>query len=158
MEEEVRVCSHCGREIEEGTEVGGDLLCSECVEDLCIVCDHCGDTIYADECVTDDHIWLCQECYDDYYHRCNDCDRIIHDNEANWYDDLPYCDRCYDELDSGDEIEDYNYKPEPIFYGEGKLFMGVELEVDEGGKYGENALAIKDIVNYRKEHIYIKIR
>ncbi|MGN0606325.1 MAG: amidoligase family protein [Oscillospiraceae bacterium] len=158
MEEEVRICDCCGREIADGEEtiVENDVLCQSCVEDYCIACDHCGDMIYTENCITDDHTWLCQECYDDYYHRCENCDRIINDDDTCWRNDFPYCSYCYDELDSDDEIEEYNYKPDPIFYGEGKLFLGVELEVDEGGKDGDNARRIKDIANRYDETIYIK--
>ena len=35
MEESVRVCDHCGCELnaDEGTRVGDDLLCEDCVAD-----------------------------------------------------------------------------------------------------------------------------
>jgi hypothetical protein len=55
-----------------------------------------------------------------------------------------------------DEIEQYSYKPNPEFFGDGKLFMGVELEVDEGGKDDDNAGTLKNIANSSDEHIYIK--
>lgn len=47
MEENVRICTHCGRELDEyeGTCVGDELLCEDCVTDLCVVCDRCGETI-----------------------------------------------------------------------------------------------------------------
>ena len=31
-------------------------------------------------------------------------------------------------------IHDYYYKPEPIFYGDGPRYLGVELELDDGGE------------------------
>ena len=157
MEEE-RICTCCGNTLTEyeGTAVDEELLCDECTEERCIVCDECGETIWANECVTDDRTFLCRECFDENYYNCSGCDRIIHENNVNWYNNQPYCDNCYDELDSDGEIEDYSYKPNPIFYGCGNRFFGIELEVDCGGKYGENALSIKDIANYRSEHIYIK--
>ena len=36
-------------------------------------------------------------------------------------------------------IHDYNYKPEPIFYGDSNRYFGVELEIDDGGKDSDNA-------------------
>lgn len=157
MEEE-RICTHCGEEISEGegTTVNGDLLCEECVDDHCITCDHCGEIIYTDDCITDDRTWLCQDCFEDYYRRCESCNRIIHDNDVNWHYDLPYCDRCYDEIDSDDEIEEYSYKPTPLFRGDGKRYLGVELEIDEGGKDNDNAYRLKNIGNSQLENIYIK--
>nr|MDE6665645.1 zinc-binding protein [Ruminococcus sp.] len=159
MEEEKRYCSCCGDVLDEddcGTWVGEDLLCESCVDDECIVCDHCGDTVYSDDSESDDNISLCADCYNDYYRRCECCRCIIHDNDVNWHNELPYCNGCYDEIDSDYEIEGYDYKPEPIFYGDSYMYFGVELEVDKGGKDGENARTLKDIANHRHEHIYIK--
>ena len=159
MEENVRVCDHCGCELhdDEGTRVGDDLLCDDCVADYCVTCDYCGGTIYEDDSVQDDDTCLCQECFDDHYYRCDCCSRIVRSHNIYWRNDIPYCEHCYDDFD--DEIEEYSYKPEPIFYpslSSGKRYLGVELEVDNGGKDDENAESIKEIGNYRHDHIYIK--
>ena len=139
MEEEIRICDCCSAEIDEynGTWVGDDFLCHDCIDDECVTCDHCGDVIYNDDSVQDNNICLCENCYQDYYHRCDCCGRIIHDDDINWHNDYPYCDNCYDGFD--DEIEEYSYKPEAIFYGDSYIYFGVELEVDKGEKDGENA-------------------
>ena len=81
MEEE-RICTHCGEALEEdeGTIVGEELLCDECVDDYCITCDCCGETIWTEDCVTDDNTYLCQECFDNHYNRCESCGRIIHND------------------------------------------------------------------------------
>lgn len=156
MEEEKRYCDYCGCVLDEydGTWVGEDLLCQDCVDDQCITCDHCEEIIWTEDCVTDDNTYLCQECFDDYYRRCESCNRIIHDDCTCWQNNLPYCESCFDDLE--DEIEEYSYKPEPIFYGDSYLYFGVELEVDDGGKDGENARTLKDVANVHDEHIYIK--
>ncbi len=155
MEEE-RICTHCGEVMaeDEGTVVDEELLCDECVDDYCITCDCCGETIWTEDCVTDDNTYLCQDCFDNHYNRCESCGRIIHNDCTCWHNDLPYCEGCFDDFE--DEIEDYSYKPDPIFYGDSYLYFGVELEVDKGGKDGENACTLKDMANYRHEHIYIK--
>ena len=154
--EEVRICDYCGMELaeDEGTYVDDELLCDDCVADHCITCDHCGETIWTADCVTDDNSFLCQSCFDAHYHRCESCDRIISDDDCYWHDDLPYCESCYEDLE--DEIEDYSYKPTPIFYGDGKRYFGVELEVDDGGKDNDNAYRLKNIGNAQLETIYIK--
>ena len=45
---------------------------------------------------------------------------------------------------------------DPIFYGSGNLFMGVELEIDKGGESCEAAREFLDIANIRNKHIYCK--
>jgi len=71
MEENVRVCDICGREIkeEEGTWVDDQFLCHECVDEHCTTCEHCSETIWVNDSVQDDNITLCQTCYDDHYHQ-----------------------------------------------------------------------------------------
>lgn len=53
-------------------------------------------------------------------------------------------------------IHDYYYKPDPIFYGKGQPHYGIELEIDEGGEYDDNAERILNIGNRINEHIYCK--
>ena len=127
MEENKRVCDICGCVIEEdaGTTVGERLLCEECVSTHCTTCDHCGEIIWITDAEHDENTTLCRSCYEDSYRQCEGCGRLIHDSEINWRGDYPYCDTCYDEFD--DEIEDYSYKPEPVFYGDGNRYLGVEL-------------------------------
>lgn len=149
-------CSHCGELIDTDDYelINGSIVCSDCVEMHTVVCDHCNERIFISASIQDDDISLCQSCYDEYYHTCENCGRIIHSNSTNWRGDYPYCDSCYD--DFSDEIEEYSYKPEPIFYGKGKRFFGVELEIDCGGKDDDNARILKQIANSRGEHMYVK--
>ena len=156
MDEEIRHCDQCGCELNEddGTWVDGDLLCQECVDAYCVRCDHCDEIIWQSNAVEDDDTTLCPDCYENHYYRCECCGRIMRDSYVNWQSDLPYCDGCFEEFD--DEIEQYNYKPEPQFYGSGERFFGIELEVDEGGKDDDNAKTLKAIANEKHEHIYIK--
>ena len=156
MEENTRVCDICGCELEngEGTWVDGQLLCQDCVDEHCVTCGHCGETIWVNDAVQDDNLTLCQGCFDDYYSRCDCCGRLVRSSYVNWRGDYPYCDSCYE--DFNDEIEEYSYKPEPHFFGNGKRFLGVELEVDCGGKDDGNASTLKEIGNVQHEHIYIK--
>ena len=53
-------------------------------------------------------------------------------------------------------IHDYGYKPEPIFYGDDDMYMGVELEVDFGGESSSNAEDLLCIANFPNERMYIK--
>ena len=160
MKENETVCSHCGCMIENDDQyyVGDDVLCQDCYDHLCTCCDHCGHSIYLEDAITDDYSALCSACYHAHYIRCDDCNCIIAAADSYELHGYDYCRSCYEERcdEEDDYIHEYGYKPEPVFYGEGKRFMGVELEIDRGGKSGTNAEQLYDIANHNEERIYIK--
>lgn len=57
------------------------------------------------------------------------------------------CYNCHRRHRSRYTIQDYSYRPTPTFYGDSKLFMGVELEIDEGGGSDSNARKILEVAN-----------
>lgn len=135
--------------------VDGKILCPDCLETETVVCDHCGSRIWKDSNEGDDSITLCSRCRIDHYGVCTRCERIFtYDNLYYDDDDDPYCEECYES--SSGIINEYSYKPKPIFYGEGNRFYGVELEIDEGGKSKTNAATLLGIGNGSSNHIYIK--
>ena len=155
------ICDHCGGEYpeEELNTVGEDLLCNECIVDKTVVCSRCGERIYLDDNAGDSDMPLCQHCYDRYYTTCIDCDRVILLDDAYYAsddDDDPRCYSCHCRHRDDRYIHDYCYKPEPIFYGEGSRYFGVELEIDEGGECESNACAIQGVANRCNELVYIK--
>jgi len=151
-----RTCTMCDCVLEEHeqTEIDDEWICDSCAEEHTVECDHCGETIWRTDAITDGRTTLCSCCFDDHYRRCEDCGRILHDDDILWSGDYPYCASCYDRLEV--EIEEYGFKPEPVFFGEGNRFFGVELEIDGAGKDDENARRIKEQTNIRCEHIYCK--
>ncbi len=159
--EEKFVCTECGEEFrrEELTAFEGAALCSSCLEHVTTVCRCCGVRIWRSDAIDED---LCQSCYDDDYTRCSDCGSVINYDDAYYTSDdesehdYPYCYRCYHNHENNTSIHDYYYKPAPIFYGDNKLYYGVELEVDCGGEDNDNADCLLDTANYYKEHMYIK--
>ena len=156
---ETFTCDHCGAEfpIAVQTLFGEQTLCETCLDELTVICDRCGERIWSDDSEGDSNITLCQDCFDDHYHRCADCGRLIHNDDTYYVDDdsdIPYCDSCIDQHRG--EIQSYYYKPAPIFYGEGSRYLGVELEIDDGGERDSVAKALMDIGNRDAEHIYIK--
>ena len=159
--EEKRVCDICGREhpISELKEFDGVLLCESCWNSETIVCEQCGKRIWLDDNEGDSETPLCSRCYDRYYTTCADCGRTIHQNDAYFEDEDDYTARCYSchcRHTDHRVIHDYYYKPEPIFYGEGNRYFGVELEIDDGGEDNTNAEKIERIANSENELIYIK--
>ena len=104
------------------------------------VCDGCHHLIHGEPNTSDGNISLCDVCWnsDNTWRRCNNCGVIFNtNNEGDILNGRWYCSQCYESLNYG--IEDHDYKPIPRFYGQGNLFLGVELEVDNGGEKGSNA-------------------
>ena len=157
--EAILECSECGTKLTEDSSriFNGEVFCVNCFEQATTLCDCCGTRIYRDCAQGNERVSVCDECYDNNYTHCEDCGRLIHNNNAYYEDDsdYPYCHDCYEKRQDS-AIKCYNYKPEPIFFGSGNLFMGVELEIDEGGEDDENAEALINIANSTGEHIYCK--
>lgn len=134
MKEKKIVCSVCGAELEGEAvfEFDGQTYCRRCFNERTVICDCCRDRILRSNAVIEDDITLCAHCREYSYVNCEDCGCLIHRDEANYHNDYPYCDDCYENL-AHSVINPYDYKsPEPIFYGSGDLFYGIELEIDEG--------------------------
>lgn len=146
-------CHDCGRYIpsDDVTWISGidARVCDRCRDENYYCCDHCGEYfVRANVFMDGNGNVVCEDCYDRYdYHRCNDCGRICDSDEGGWVGDYYYCDGCIDDHSSG--VHDYGYKPSPIFHrigyggwkhttpdGEEPLYMGVELEVDDGNDTG----------------------
>lgn len=153
-------CDRCGRETigDNYTVFDDEILCDDCLDETTTVCSHCDERIWCEDNAGTEEMPLCETCYDNHYTTCEECGRIIHQDYAHYLsndDDYPYCDCCYNECRSV-SIHDYSYKPDPIFYGNGKRFFGVELEIDDGGRDSNNADNILSAANSGGEKIYIK--
>lgn len=157
------ICASCGEEfdLDDAHEFNDQMLCPDCYDSETVECSHCGERIATDDNAGTEDTPLCQNCYDEYYYSCADCGRLLCQSDA-WFgeDDedetYPYCESCYNEHHRDKPIHSYSYKPEPVFYGEGSRFFGVELEIDEGGKLNRNAAKLLEIGNAGSELIYIK--
>ena len=160
MEDNRLYCSHCGALIEDDEdyeEVNGEIVCTDCYEHNTTTCDRCGATIWNDDSYGDEYTTLCHHCYENHYTRCSCCDSLLHEDDAYHLDGYDYCSECYhDEVDKDRSIHDYGYKPEPIFYGDGSRYFGIELEIDGAGKDSDNADDLLKIANADDDHIYIK--
>lgn len=155
------ICESCGHSfpLSQLADFDGSLLCSDCLETGTLFCAHCGTRIWKDDNAGDRETPLCQSCYDRFYIDCSICGRIIHQNDALFLDDDDddaYCNSCYRRFTRGHRINDYYYKPAPIFYGKGIRYFGVELEIDEGGEDSDKASALMSIANRNAELAYCK--
>ena len=136
---EHEICIQCGAEVrpEEAYHVAEEAVCPSCAEADTVECSYCGERIWRENDFGDSDTALCEACYTNHYTRCNQCGRLISFSAAYYQDEdedeeTPYCSACYHEC--GEAIRCYSYKPVPIFHGDAPMYMGVELEVDDGGK------------------------
>lgn len=152
--EEMKICEHCGTTVElsNGEYFDGEFYCRHCLDELTIVCENCGKRILREESVEER---ICQTCYDEDYCRCDCCGHLMHNDDANYYNGYTYCDDCYSDRHH-EFIEEYDYKPTPIFYGSGQPHYGVELEIDSGGEYDSSAEDFGKIANKNNTHLYFK--
>ena len=126
-----------------------------------MACHVCGERVWTDDNAGNSDTPLCERCYDRYYINCVRCGELLHNDEA-YYDrndpdeEEPLCHACYARTAGDQPIQDYCYKPEPVFYGDGPRFFGVELEIDGAGEYGSNARKLLKIANDGEERIYCK--
>ena len=156
-------CCHCGQTIS-GAPVmmEDDPLCEHCAEEETVLCSHCGRRLCRDDNAGDENTPLCQNCYDRHYLSCDRCGRIIHADDACYTGDdddreYPLCRACYAGRGTRRAIQDYSYKPEPLFRGDGPRYFGVELEIDGAGEDDSSAREILEIANRNgPEKLYCK--
>ncbi|MGN1135271.1 MAG: amidoligase family protein [Oscillospiraceae bacterium] len=152
------ICANCGCELDENDiyTMGDTIMCEDCYDSNTRTCECCGTRIWNEDDEGDDNITLCRHCRDNHYVSCEDCGRLIHDDDAYYMDedsDYPYCHSCYSNH-KRKFIHSYSYKPDPIFHGDGKLYMGVELEIDGAGCEDSSAEILCDIAS--DSQLYIK--
>ena len=157
--EETLYCECCGCLIDDDdyTEWNGQIICSDCLENHTTTCECCGERIWDEDVYGDNDITLCSHCYHHNYTRCSCCDALLHEDDAYYLDGETYCRDCYeDEREESNLIHEYGYKPNPIFYGEGNRYFGIELEIDGAGRDDDFAEELLDIANAHADLLYIK--
>lgn len=137
-------CEHCGR------------FCESCYSDHHIQCSDCNRTICLDNdrYITVDGNHVCERCEENYSY-CDGCDEWFNSDYITYCeeDERYYCNACYPENKHG--IHDYSYKPSPVFYGKGKLYLGVELEAEnKSNSYLEDITEHLDSLN--NDRFYLK--
>lgn len=123
------------------------------------LCSCCEERILNHQNAGDDASPLCQHCFEHHYLNCDRCGALIRRDDANYLtsdSEEPFCYDCYCQESRESAIHDYNYKPEPLFYGDGERYFGIELEIDGGGERSAPAEEILSIANTNDELIYCK--
>ena len=157
MKEKKIVCSVCGADLTGDTvnHFDGEILCIDCLYSKTEVCECCHERIWANDAIHEDNLILCGHCYEYEYVSCEGCGGLINQHNALYDNDYPYCEDCYEKLEES-VIHSYDYKPEPVFHGDGSLFYGVELEIDDGGEDSDNAEELLKIANRSSHLLYAK--
>ena len=153
-------CSKCGKEFSnvELTAFDGASLCPDCLESTTVCCQDCGMRMWRDDNAGTDEHPLCESCRLEDYTTCTRCGRLVRNGHLYYVDeddDYGYCESCYT-IAKDRSIKSYSYKPEPIFFGDGPKYLGVELEIDGGTEDCDNANEILRIGNREGKHIYCK--
>ena len=164
MKETTFICTSCHGEypIAQRQEIGGEPVCPQCLEEKTVTCSSCGERIWRDDNAGDSDMPLCQTCYDRYYTNCDRCGATIAYEAAHYAasdeeEEYPLCEVCYTHMNHNCAIQDYFYKPVPIFYGDGPRFFGVELEIDGAGESDHSARELLGIANRRgMDRLYCK--
>ena len=133
---ETFTCDNCGASfpVSERREFCGEFFCPTCLEEETLLCSRCGSRIWPDDNAGTDDTPLCSDCYHRYYTSCERCGALLSNSDVYYEsddDDAPaLCYDCFQRTASGKcIIHDYYYKPEPVFYGSGPRYFGVELEL-----------------------------
>ena len=142
-------------------------ICECCIRysNLFFRCLECGENY------TRNFLWgsfqgddVCMNCSDEYF-VCPSCTDVYPASERVYYShtDEELCRECMEERcrNVSNLIEDYYYKPTPIFYGESdeNCFLGVELEVDNtSGDYDNKLIykAAEQLLDNYCEQLYLK--
>lgn len=130
-EDNICECADCGclTIIERYQNDTGDDICYSCSENY-TRCADCGDIVLIDDAlVTHNDELICNDCYNNDYATCDSCGQIFPHDEVTYRNDYCYCEYCFNDRYS--TIQEYSYKPDPIFYPRGeKKYVGFEIEVE----------------------------
>jgi len=166
------VCDNCGKLelLDNLTTVDVDTsreqrVCYECLSsDDFFYCSSC------EEYYTRNYHWgyyqgnhICEYCSED-YRICDICNNVFHNDDMTYSErtEENLCHNCY-ELKNGrlqELLEDYYYKPTPVFYGESpdNCYLGVELEVDNNKNPdpSKSYNAAKTLIDTYENYLYLK--
>lgn len=179
MSDEVELveCASCSSDYipdDLATTRSGEVLCGDCR----IYCEYCENfdyengSRYVEGCGT-----YCEVCADNYTFWCERCESTYSDNDSSfevsdigvyWCEDCCqnnaiWCDSCdmyyrdgCDDCNGSRLINQYSYKPDPVFYGKdkNKLYFGIELEMEiRDGELNDSANYLMEMLG---DFVYLK--
>lgn len=142
-EELFEVCADCGcvelRDDMHWIDGYDHYVCSDCYDDY-EECANCGELVRSRETYSSVDGTICEYCANYNYFVCNNCGDRVHEDNIIYCDedDEYYCEDCYRENASNRAIYSYHHSHDHSvqFFGGNddgtNLFLGIELEVDNG--------------------------
>ncbi len=142
-----------------------DAWCQGCYDDRFTICDDCNLTTRSDDMNyvngrRGDERHVCDDCRNN-YPWCSNCDEYVHDDN---YHGNSLCNDCYDDVgddneedDNRDIINNYGYKPRPIFFkisNNDNVYLGIELEVERGANSELNHRKMASLIQH--DFLYFK--
>ena len=84
MEENKVVCAICGEivDIDETTEIDGDIVCDHCRDEHYVQCHECGEWLNRDDAEYFDDNWYHESCLDDITFICDSCSERHYNEDA----------------------------------------------------------------------------
>ncbi len=126
-----RACDWCVRHAHSRCGNCGEwyrLVCRNCV-----ACDCCYTVVSVDETVeTANEQSICETCREEEYSQCEECAAWTRIGEVCDCDDTDDCDcgLCRNDDTPHGTVHSYDYKPVPLYCGNGPLYLGAEIEVE----------------------------
>ena len=158
--ERYTVCVECDEVIKKENARCVDLndYCEECFHQNYIICVHCDNPSHMDYSYYVDHGEMCCEhCFYEYYTVCDRCSETISRDNAVFLNDGTYCEECAPSGILGYSASVDTHKHFLDGEHDEKLFLGIELEIDEGGENNDHARELLALANkWDYQHIYIK--
>lgn len=182
-------CDECGRlTVTDSHQVRGFYanldLCGNCVRDVFVECFSCCLLVRSTRSSSANGEEYCEPCYDEQFTECEycdavldrddeegcDCDGAIGRRSANDVSDPCTCHSCRAYRDQQTEqspqrdgtVHYYSYRPEPVFRGDGPLYLGMEIEVTTpSSRYyrrdeDSRALRAGDVYDSFGDIVYVK--
>lgn len=136
-----RICDGCGEtcEIDNCTVINDSCFCDTCRDRRFVICSDCDEWAPRGDASEYGGGYVCAGCYDDHYFTCEECGDVTHNDNMSSRDDMYVCEDCA----PATRILRYAHTTARRFYGSSNedpaLYLGVELEVDNGNDAASTA-------------------
>lgn len=141
-ENEFSTCDNCGNLVhdddvtctEDTSNSYSQTFCPNCEGEHTFECDCCRGIHHVDDRCSVNNGWdeVCIDCRDEYYSTCDSCGDTYNSDDMyyNEHDGCHYCESCYEDRASNRGVNNYGYKPSPVFYGKASHYFGIEIECE----------------------------